>query len=284
MSTQSWQVDFDGPTRHIVAETDPQSGRVAIRVDGRMATRPMSAEEEERTFTVGSVTYILRRQGDELDLDIAPPDLQAEPAPAPAPAARRTMPGTTVAPAARRKGVPVGRIIGGVILTLVIGVAVRYGGDVVTYMRVPWKSYMHPDRMFQVNFAAVPERSGYSIATQAGVLPALQLKSKHQRHYYVVELIELPVHALFDEAQLVPNVLDAIVKTGKWNLLKREWENRGLSFIAEVPQSKDWSQGTARGMVAARHGRIYIVYAFVPRGEVLSLDVGAFLRSFDLAE
>lgn len=282
MPSQSWKVDFDGPTRHIVAETDPESGRVAIRVDGRMATRPMAAEEKERTFSVGSVTYILRRGTKELDLDIAPPEHQASPAPRPA--ARHAAAGASHASPPARKPVPIFRIAASVILTLAIGAAVRYGGDVVRYMRVPWKSYMHSDRMFRVNFAGVPERSGYSVPTLAGVLPALQLKSKYEQHFYIVELVELPPDTVYDENTLVPSVLDSIVKESNWNLRKRDWEARGLEFIAEVPQSKEWSLGTARGLVAARHGRIYIVYAFVPRGEVLSLDVGQFLRSLELSE
>jgi hypothetical protein len=283
MSTQSWKVSYDGPTREIVADTDPQTGRVSIRVDGRMATRPMAADEDERTFNVGSVTYILRRTPGELDLDIAPPEMQVQPA---APAAQRKTSAAAAAPAARKqKPVPVFRIVSGILLTLVIGASVRYGRHVLTYMRVPWRSYTHPDRAFRVNFAGVPQQSANSVATLAGVLRTVQLKSQYQRHFYVVEFIDLPEAPTMDqENQLTTDAFNAIVKGEKWNVLKKDWGNRGLDFLAEVPESKDTSRGTARGSVIVRHARIYVVYAFVPRGESLSWDTGEFLRSLELAE
>lgn len=277
MKTQSWQVDFDGPARHIVAETDPQSGRTAIRVDGRMAAKPMAADEHERTFPVGSVTYVMRRNGDELDLDIAPPHMQAPPAPAPRAAAAPT--------AEKKKPVPVFRIIGSIILTIVIAAVVRYGIRAVTYLRVPWRSYTHSDNMFRVNFAGVPQRDRYSIPVEGGTLPALQLKSRHGQHFYVVELIELPRDVeLRDVHELTENALASMVQGFQWKLLAKEWGPKGLGFIAEVPPSADSSRGTLRGTMTIRHSRVYIVYAFVPRGESLSYDVGEFLRSFELAE
>jgi hypothetical protein len=282
MPTQSWKVSYDGPTREIVADTDPQTGRVTVRVDGRMATKPMAPDEDERTFNVGSVTYILRRTPDELDLDIAPPELQAQPA---APAPRKTTAAGTAPAAKKAKPVPIFRIIFGIVLTVVIGGAVRYGSHVVTYMRVPWRSYTHPDRTFRVNFAGVPQQSRDNVATLAGVLQTTQLRSKYERHFYVVEFIDLPEEPSLDQQNpLVTGVFNAIVKGEKWNVLKKDWGYRGLDFVAEVPESEDTSKGTARGSVFIRHARIYAVYAFVPRGEALSWDTGEFLRSLELAE
>lgn len=257
-----------------------------IRVDGRMATKPMAADEDERTFNVGSVTYILRRTPGELDLDIAPPELQAQPAARPAaPSQRRTTAAGTAPAAKKTSSVPVFRIVFGIVLTLVIGGAVRYGSYVITYMRVPWRSYTHPDRTFRVNFAGVPEQSRDNVATLAGVLQTTQLRSRYERHFYVVEFIDLPEEPSLDQQNpLVTGVFDSIVKGEQWNVLKKGWGYRSLDFIAEVPESEDTSKGTARGSVFIRHSRIYAVYAFVPRGESLSWDTGEFLRSLELAE
>jgi len=276
MATQSWSVDFDGPVREIVAETDPQSGRTAIRVDGRMAARPMAREEQERTFAVGSVTYVLRRNGAELDLDIAPAHLQAPPQASPA----RTGPGTTKTPAAQKKPVPVFKIVSSIVLTLVLSAAVRWGFRYFTYMSVPWQSYTHDDRRFRLNFAGVPEKS----SRNAGMLRTMQLKSSYEGHFYILEFVEFP-ELIPDDKQgaITDDAFNAIVKAEKWKLIKREWGNRGLNFIAEVPRSSDWSEGTARGSIIPHRDRIYIVYAFVPRGEALGWDVGEFLRSLELA-
>lgn len=276
MPSQSWNVDFDGPSRRITAEVDLQSGRVAIRVDGRMAARPMAPEEDERAFTIGSVTYVIRRKGDELDLDIAPAHMQAPPSPN-----RATTTHASRTPAAKKREVPVFRIIAGIVLTIAIGAAVRWGARYVTYMNVPWQSYTHPDRMFRVKFAGVPQKSSETV----GALRTLQLKSFYKGHFYVVEYIQFPDWIPAEETKKVTDAIYAAVVEGeKWITVKSDWTHRGLDFIAEVPKSKDWSVGTARGSLIPHRDRIYIVYAFVPRGESLGWDVGEFLRSLELAE
>src|SRR5687768_6793689 len=138
---KSWNVDVDGAERRVVAETDPESGRTQIRVDGRMAARPMGAHESERKFTVGLTGYVLRRDdAGELDLDLDPD----APLPAVAPPAYKQK-----EPIEKPRSATKGKILG-VILTLLIIPAVRWGTDVVRYMRVPWKVYDPADHKFRV--------------------------------------------------------------------------------------------------------------------------------------
>lgn len=263
--------------RHITADLDPESGRVSIRVDGRMAARPMTADEDERAFSVGSVTYVVRRNGAELDLDIAPPQIQAgRPAATPPPSVR-----AKAATVQGKKPLPVFRIIGSIAVTVLLAIGVRWGTRYVTYMNVPWKSYTHPDRMFRVNFAGLPEKKTNAI----GNVRTMQLKSSYEGHFYVVEFVEFPdVMPVEAEMKIVDEMFAAVLKAEQWTPLKRDWSNRGLNFMAEVPKSKDWSEGTARGSFIPHRDRVYIVYAFVPRGEALGWDVGEFLRSLELAE
>lgn len=278
MPSQSWKVDFDGPMRHIVAETDPLSGRVSIRVDGRMAAKPMAPEEDERTFNVGSVTYVIRRVGEELDLDIAPTQAQPYVPPSPPKAAQ---PAKDAAP----KPFPVFKAITGIILGIVLTVGARYGQRVYTYMTVPWRSYTHPDRMFRVKFVGVPMRHSFTVPTPDGPLPALQLKSQHAEHLYLLEYIDLPEDVPPEaEAEVTKNVLASIVEASQWKVLTQGWDARGMAFIAEVPASDEGTEGTVRGSVIVRRARVYVHYAFVPRGESLSFDVGEFLRSLELAD
>lgn len=290
MSTQqSWTVDVDGVTRHIVAETDETARRTAIRVDGRMVTRPMPLEEEERIFTIGSTAYVLRRLPDEtLDLDIAPPQFQPAPAAPSASTMQRaqTMSGTAkhtmTRVAAPKSGFPIFKVIFGVIGAIIGLGLINYFASVYKYMSVPWKTYVHEDKRFKVMFAGNPERSTEFISTPAGVLRTVQLKSKFGEHFYIVEYLDLPfVVPLEKEGQLQQDMLKGIV--GKDKLIKSEYAGAALNFITQVSKKKDWSEGTMRGKILVAGKRVYIVYAFVPRGESISWDVGEFLRSLEVA-
>ncbi len=73
MSPNRWTVDVEGGQHTVAVEVDSQSRRAAIRVDGRMASKPMTADETEREIQVGSVRYVVRRhENDKFELDIPP--------------------------------------------------------------------------------------------------------------------------------------------------------------------------------------------------------------------
>ncbi|HEX7828557.1 MAG TPA: hypothetical protein VF787_02825 [Thermoanaerobaculia bacterium] len=285
MSTQSWNVDVDGVTRQIVAESDEQSRRTAIRVDGKMATRPLLFEEGERLFTIGSVAYVLKRTPDgQLDLDLAPQQLQPRP-PAVAPPAQRartmstSMP-THVTRATPKKRAPIGLIIGVIVLAVVVLGGLKYAGTALTYSRVPWESYTHNDRAFTVDFAGKPKRSTEFISTPAGVLRTVQLKSKYEDHHYVVEFIDLPVVMPPDRVgPLFESILQEMVGTDK---VESKWSGGALTFVTEVTPKKDWSEGTMRGKILLGGKRLYIVYGFFPRGETVTSDVTTFLDSLEI--
>lgn len=280
MESQSWNVDVDGVTRTIVAESDEGTGRTTIRVDGRMVARPMAAHEEERTFTVGTVSYILRRTPEGvLDLDLAPHQ-PVVPQAASAPPSRS---GPASGGSQKRRGVPVFRILAGIVVSAVIVVAINYGNRVWTFMNVPWKSYTHPDKMFRINFAGEPEKSSEYLATDVGVVRLVQLKSKYENHYYVLEYIELPREIPREaEGKLQQSVLEEMIQKNKWTLLKSDFSSNALTYVAQVTKSDEWSEGSMRGNILVDRRRLYIVYGFTPRGEALSWDVGEFLRSLEL--
>ena len=51
--------------------TSGENGTMAIRVNGRIAAQPMSANESERLFPVGAAVYRLsRRDGGKLSLEV----------------------------------------------------------------------------------------------------------------------------------------------------------------------------------------------------------------------
>ena len=279
---KSWTVDVDGVERRVVTETDPESGRTQIRVDGRMAARPMAAHENERKFAIGSVAYVLRRDdAGELELDL---DIDAAPLPAVAPPAYKQK-----APPEKPAGALRTKIIAAVVALLLIP-AVRWTVDAVRYLRVPWKVYDAPDHRFRVSFPTEPEQSIKAIRADDGsLMKTVKLQSRHHDHFYVLEWIEYPsVIPLDREGELITNALDGMIESEQASEVQRSWgriaRRDSMHFIMQMPKNKDWGGGTTRGYVARSGKRLYILYAYVPRGESTGYDVGEYLRSFDLPD
>jgi hypothetical protein len=277
-SPKSWSVDVDGVERRITVETDAESGRTQIRVDGRMAARPMAANETERTFAIGSHPYVLRRNDTgELELDFD------EPLPA-------------VTPPAYKKNAPVekptshlkGKVIGAIVVLVLIPV-VRWTSDAIRYLRVPWKVYDSPDHRFRVSFPTEPEQSTDSIDANGSTLRTMKYQSHYHHHFYVVEFIEFPfIIPREKEGELIEGALDGMVKHEQSTIVQRGWSRvarrDAMHFIMQMPKNRDWSGGTARGFIARSGQRLYILYAYVPRSESTGFDIGEYLRSFDLPD
>jgi len=63
-----WSVESDGQD-YEVSVVRAENGKDVVRVNGRVAAKPIGPEEKEREVPVGSRTYILRRRGaDSFDL------------------------------------------------------------------------------------------------------------------------------------------------------------------------------------------------------------------------
>jgi len=281
MSTKTWTIHVAGVSYEVTAVTDPENGRTFVRVDGRMAARPMSAADEERDVDLGSARYILRRlpSGD-FDLDPAPPDFSAG-APAWTPPTRKTLATPIQRPSAGGKGVF--RIVAGIIVTIVLVLGWRYAKDAISYLRVPWQTYTAPDSSFRIAVAGKPEQESNYINGYA----AVQLRSRYKDHIYLLEWINLPFVLPYEkEGEVLNSMLEGFVQGENAKLIERDWSHAtgrdALHFIAQLPGSKEWSRGTLRGQLIPDGKRIYIVYAFVPQGESLAFDVGEYLRSIEL--
>ena len=68
MQLGTWDVDVNGQVYAVSVER-AENGKDVVRINGRVATKPIGPEEEDRSITVGGWPYILRRQGaDKFDL------------------------------------------------------------------------------------------------------------------------------------------------------------------------------------------------------------------------
>ena len=58
-----WEID-----KHVVTAERGESGKFIVRVDGRVAAKPMGEGDDRRDLTVGAVPYTLVRAGESFDL------------------------------------------------------------------------------------------------------------------------------------------------------------------------------------------------------------------------
>jgi len=66
----SWEIELDGATHAITVERS-EAGKDVIRVDGRVAAKPLNADENERYISVAGWSYVVRRDKDDFELDVA---------------------------------------------------------------------------------------------------------------------------------------------------------------------------------------------------------------------
>ena len=73
MELGKWNVDVDG-REYVVSVDRAENGKDVVRVDGRVAAKPISPEEKDRAISVGGFPYSLRRlSADKYDLDLGDP-------------------------------------------------------------------------------------------------------------------------------------------------------------------------------------------------------------------
>ena len=68
MQLCKWDVEVNGQDYAVTIER-AENGKDVVRIDGRVATKPIGPEEKDRSINIGGNPYILRRQGaDKYDL------------------------------------------------------------------------------------------------------------------------------------------------------------------------------------------------------------------------
>src|ERR1043166_3512562 len=189
MSTKQWTVDADGMEHLVSVLSAAGTGRTSMRVDGRMVGRPLGADEYERVFPVASVGYVVRRKGDDFELDFAPRDFSAT--------VRSTPPKRGAAPAKAKSSPLIPIIIAVVALLGLVGLFGRMRAKkpvAVTHKAVQWMPYTASDGSFSVNFPGVPKIEAEAEYQNNYRYTYYSLESKSdEQHIYNVEYCDLPV-------------------------------------------------------------------------------------------
>jgi hypothetical protein len=289
MSDNTFNVDMDGERHVITVAVDPETKRVAIRVDGRIAARPMAPEELEREVPVGNLKYVVRRlDNDAFDLDLAPvaePE-QFEQFP------QEGDPGMPVQP----QHPPQKEKSGGGGLKWLMVIAVIAAGFFLsrTLMRrfeyrVAWMPYSAPDGSFKANYSGLPNEDTKTGNYDGETWNVKSVSSKFKNHSYLVEYVD---HDGVVTAAGAPTLIQDYF--GRWakqmnaSVLSQETASVGgnpaLKFVIKIPASADGAGGetVAPGVVAFRSKRVFFVSAAAPEGDQSLPDLGAFVSSFEL--
>lgn len=287
MSTTSWVVDVEGTRHTITVERDEQTRRSMIRVDGRMAGRPLSDDEEEREIRVGAARYVVRRLEDgRFDLDV-PPEVFLNPE------SKGTRARTRNAKPEKR-GSSIGAIIGGVVILAVVGGLLRVGREGLSYMRVPWKAYNASDGTFKVNFPGDPEPSRETMNINGDLWNVVSLGSRYKNHIYNVEYVD--AHMVITKKG-APDVLNRFLEG--WmdavgaTLVSKETislaRNPAISFTARLPKGSGGEgdqklpvDARQRGIIALRDRRIIVAWTLAAEADKVSWDIDKFLESFEI--
>lgn len=294
MSAQTWTVDVDGKPHTITVDHDWQTRRATIRVDGRMAVKPLGPDENERDVPVGFMKYVIRRlENDTFDLDIPPENFLEARAAGAAPGVRRTRPGTRPDAEESGGGRRISLIIGSIILVAIVTALVRYGRQGFQYMRVPWQPYAAADGTFKAKFPSLPKEEVESQNIGGEIWSVRSLYSEYKNHFYAVQHIDLKIVVVDANAQSImerffEGWLEEFngrpVSTEKTSLAR----NHAMNFTIAIPAGAGTGEArlkvpaTMRGFMAIRDRRLFLVWTLAAESDPFSRDLSEFVEGFEL--
>ena len=288
MSSQSWTVTVDRKPHEVRVDYDWQLGKAAIRVDGRIAEKPLGNDETQREVPIGTAMYVVRRlENDTFDLDLLPGVVP-----------RSTISGVKNPTLTQPKpqgsgGLRIGAILGGIVVLIIVTAFLRVGRQGFEYMRVPWKPYSAPDGTFKVKFPGDPAQDTDSRNINGDMWSVVTLTSHYKDHFYAVQYVDLHMVVLeSSQRSVMERFLDGWLKAFSGALLSREdaslARNPTLEFVARVPAG--FGEGDAklavpalmRGAVVMRDKRLFLVWTLAAEKDPFSTDLREFNTSFEV--
>lgn len=281
MSTQAWTVDVDGVEHRISVATDPATGRTAIRVDDRMAARPMPAEETEREFSVGTRNYLLRRMPDgSFDLDIAPGD------PAMLAAAARSASMSAALSPRKKQRSGAARAVPAVFFLLALACG-WWAWNSSAYFRVPWQEWSDGKYQVKVDLPGAPVDATRQLKMpDGGNHEVRSFNATYRDHVYVIEHFDMGGWLHEHEA---PKVLKEEI-TESWkgrgeiaSIEETRIANRdAMRYVVNVPAEGEDPPVTLQGVALVHGPRMFFAWVETPPEDLDSADVNHFVRSVRL--
>jgi hypothetical protein len=249
-----------------------------IRVDGRLAAKPLGSAEQEREFPVGSTRWALRRSGDGFTLD--PVSQEAPPAAAGPGNRTKTVP-------EEKKTWTTGKIIW-LCVAIVVGLFMsRVAWVSAQYMRVPWQTYSPPDHSFTAIFPGDPKEETENLNLKGDIWTFHALHGTYRSHAYMLGYVD--AHVVVVDANsdaLIERFLGGVMSGDRMHLLSSQKttfrRDHALDFMAEVPMTAERPSASVRGRIVLHGNRLYMIWVIVPRGQESAVDVEKFLKTFDV--
>lgn len=291
MSDRSWTVEVGGVYHAVIVDCDPQTRRAGIRVDGRMAAKPLAADEQERELTINGVPYVLRRKdGDEFELDIAPEAFlnkrtSGERTSRPLNSARAD---ATSAPLKSRK-IWIAYVVAGL---FALGL-VRYGLRSFQYTHVPWQPYSDSDGSFTAKFPGAPAEKESTQNINGDLWTFHSRTATFKDHFYAVQYVDMKIVVVDANSESIMNrFLDGWAKGIGGKIETRDKSslarNPAIRFTMTIPKGSGPDgdklpvNARMRGVAAVRGSRLFLTWTLTTEVESAFADVHEFLDAFNV--
>jgi len=259
--SQSWTVTVNNRSREIRVDEDDASGKAFVRVDGRIATRPMLRTDEDCEFLIDGVRFRVMRHGvDGFALDDAPP-----------PAVYGARTGAGSAKKSRR-------MMGGVAAVIGFLCVIHFS----SYAHMLWFSFDGDG--YTIDFPKPPSHS----STPIGAL-TLQLDvAEFRRHGYGIGWFDLPGQLdIIRVPRLLNDIADKTMEKEHGTLASRSLDRYmgrpAVYFAGSVGETDAHRAGKMQGrVIISRYQRVYLLYTFVPENDDYTADADHFMNSLKL--
>lgn len=265
MTQQTFDVSVGNETQRLEVALDPESGKTTIRLNGRMAARPMLPSDESRDVQIGTDRYQLLRRGDgEFELEfIGGLEVQTL---AQAQAAAK-LDAEAMSPSGY---LPVGKIIAGVVLLVVIALALP---AIKNGLGIGWYQHKSADGRFTFQMPEPPAADEHMTAG----LKVLEYIGRSGEHEFYVGYVDLPDYMPAEQIGPMINAMrDGLLKRYQAVAVRDQDTALGSEIVARSEATGD----DYKFRIILSGKRIYLLGAAAPEGELGSMAVMRFFINF----
>lgn len=258
-----WTVVVNRREHEISVDEDPRTAKTFVRVDGRVAAKPMSRDDEECDVVVDGATYrVMRHETEGWAIDLQP----------------IFVPKNAVAVAPDRSGrwktpaIAAGAVV---VLLLLFGI-----GWSRSYSHIRWKAYQGDE--FSIAFPRTPKvekRSRGDVLT-----------TSFKDHMFMLQFGNLsnPI-GREGTGRLMRDLLEETAKAENGEITSQDGDDwmghPSIAYSIKVPQGADHPAGRETGrIVMSSYRRFYQYFTFVPADDPITQDTDHFLASFQIPE